>query len=51
MLGYMFADKYGISILRALALDRTLTYFTLFSKRIGDVLALARYYSQESDDE
>ena len=43
---YVFADKYGISILRALSLDklhRTLTYFTLFSERIGDILALARY--------
>ncbi|KAN0072416.1 hypothetical protein V8E54_009345, partial [Elaphomyces granulatus] len=48
---YVFAEKYGVSTLRALALSklhRTLTYFTIFKERIGDVIALVRYaYSNE----
>lgn len=49
---YVFAEKYGASTLRALALSklhRTLTYFTIFKERIGDVIALVRYaYSNEN---
>jgi len=49
---YVFAEKYGISTLRSLTLDRlhrTLIYFTLFKERIGDVVALARYaYSNDN---
>lgn len=50
---YVFAEKYGISTLRSLTLNRlhrTLVYFTLFKERIGDVVALARYAYDNTPD-
>lgn len=43
---YVFAEKYDIQLLRALALDElhaTLQNFTLHPKRTGDIIALLRY--------
>lgn len=43
---YVFADQYDIGPLRELSLyklQRTLTEFTLYDERVGDVVALMRY--------
>lgn len=43
---YTFADKYGITTLKVLCLQKlhqTLVKFTLYTARIGDILELARY--------
>ena len=43
---YVFADKYDIQNLKKLAMSKlkhTLTVFTLYPSRVGDVLALLRY--------
>lgn len=43
---YVFADKYGVEMLKCLALDKlhkTLLVFRFFENRIGDVVELVRY--------
>ena len=43
---YVFADKYGITTLKVLCLQKlhqTLVKFTLYTARIGDIVELARY--------
>lgn len=43
---YVFADKYGITTLKVLCLQKlhqTLVKFTLYTARIGDILELTRY--------
>ena len=43
---YVFAEKYDIQLLKALALDElhgTLQNFSLYSERTGDIIALLRY--------
>jgi hypothetical protein len=43
---YVFADKYGIQPLRLLALKKlhqTLTIFTLYAQRVGDIVGLVKF--------
>ena len=51
---YVFAEKYDIQPLKALAIHQlhaTLAIFTLYSERVGDIAALLRYsYANTAED-